>query len=266
MLKKISCVTAALATLAACGGSGGGGPVVTPKFSPTSGFEGSENASVQLNGDGTKIIVDANGTTTALDVGSAATVGSFDGGYEESGAEYTLAYVSESATSRASVLAYRAGGGPSTSAHFRRTQTIDAPTSGTAITTGDYVGVLSANGSPVATVTGDARMVANFGAGTIRGRVTNRQLTSPVTGNPAGVGSMANISLEETTLTANGRFDGTASGGEYTGGGSTAVNTSASYSGLVAGTNGSEVVGAVSIDSTISGTALNETGAFATGH
>ena len=134
----------------------------------------------------------------------------------------------------------------------RRSATV-LPTTGTANYTGQYLAALAnTNMDAVAQISGDAQLDANFGTGQVSGSVTNR---TEVGGTPF---TAADLTLAATSI-ADGSFSGTATGGAINGGG---VVTPGTYSGLLVGATGQEVVGGVELGHMLGGTDLLEVGAF----
>lgn len=119
------------------------------------------------------------------------------------------------------------------------------PTSGGATFTGEYYGTIGADGvsynagtaGALAVVTGAASLTANFGSSNITtGSITGRTLVQ--TSGAAGAAMPnATVNLGSSAINANGLFAGSATGGAYSG----------TYKGLIGGTNGTGMAGALSI-------------------
>jgi len=115
-------------------------------------------------------------------------------------------------------------------------------------------------------ITGDASLTANFDDGTIEGSVTDRRYVDMRTGGTVLGSSVEDLTYEETDISSTGRFSGTATEGELTTGAITYVTSDGAYEGLVAGTDGSEIVGASTLTHTFGANEFLEIGSFAAGH
>ncbi|MEY1557595.1 hypothetical protein AB3Y40_18350 [Yoonia sp. R2331] len=264
-MKKVFLIGAACLTLAACGG-GGGTTVTTPKFAPVQAHQGDGPGELELNAAGDRIKVDMGDVTTTLTAGSIASAGTFVGG-RQTGSEQATAFVSATGNSRAGVAFTRNGTDPQhLSSQFARLTQTDAPTTGSATLTGDYVGILTNNNNAIGRMTGDARITANFGNDTVRGRITNREYGSLTTGNVFATVSVDDIVLEQTGFNGNGRFSGDISGGAFSTAAITGTSNGGNFAGLIAGVTGDEIVGGLQVNSTYGGQQFVEQGAFAAGH
>lgn len=122
----------------------------------------------------------------------------------------------------------------------------DLPNGGRATFTGGYAGISSriAGGSGIsAAVTGLSNVTVDLDSMRVNGSITDRQV---VTGG--GVPFVPNITaadatLVETTLTDDGRFNGSISGGQFIRPGSTFTPSGGSYDGLLGGQFGDQVAG-----------------------
>lgn len=265
-MKKLMIALTGCVALSACGGGGTTVQQKTPMFTPVAAHQGSAQGELELNAAGDRIKVDIDGATATLTAGSIASAGTFTGG-EQTDSERVYAYISETNNSRAGVAHIRNGADPQNlSAQFARITKIEAPTSGSATVSGDYVGILTANNNAIGRMTGDARLTASFGSQTVRGRITNREYGNLRTGN-VSTGVMVNdIQLEETSFNKNGRFIGDISGGAFSTATLNGTATGGGFAGLIAGRDGDEIVGGVQVTSTYGGTDFIEQGAFAAGH
>lgn len=133
------------------------------------------------------------------------------------------------------------------------------PTSGGAIYTGTYAGVLgdSVFQEDAGLITGTARLEASFAAARISGRIEGRENGS---GRAFGV-----VTLPESAIDASdGSFGGATTGGLLTGLGYTGAQ--GTFSGLIVGANGEEAVGGLNITHTRSGSpTITEYGVFVAG-
>ncbi len=120
--------------------------------------------------------------------------------------------------------------------------TLNVPTVGAATYNGSFIGVDVKPGTtnPIANLTGDATITANFGAGTVSGNITNIQVVSS-TAPPAAYGT--DISL--TGGIAGNTIAGTAA---FTAG--TATTSNSNLTGQFNGVNAVEVAGAVTVEGT----------------
>jgi hypothetical protein len=134
------------------------------------------------------------------------------------------------------------------------------PTSGGAIYTGTYAGVLGDASfflEDAGLITGTAQLDANFASGTISGRISGRENGS---GRAFGVVTLPASAIDAT----DGSFGGTTSGGLLTGLGYTGAE--GTFSGLIVGANGEEAVGGLNITHTRAGApTISEYGVFVAG-
>ncbi|PHQ93905.1 MAG: hypothetical protein COB40_13245 [Marinosulfonomonas sp.] len=126
------------------------------------------------------------------------------------------------------------------------------PVGGTATYNGDYratygsaTGVLNGVTGGLIAVTGTSKLIANFNNSTISGSIIGR---NSLLSNGGTIGGFANVTLGSTSITNNGTYSGTATGGTRNGQGFTLA--SGQYQGLFGGANSDSVAGAlVLIDS-----------------
>jgi len=255
--------------LAACGGSSGSGsdPV---RYDPASGSIATDEAFIALNPAGTQIVLDTATGTRTVATGSAPSVGTYDVAGYIGGADRIHAYISETDDSRAALATFAEGGGAGYASNYERINTTTPPTSGTATAEGDYISLLvnKTTGLPIGNngIVGDASLSANFSDGTIEGSVTDRRYVNMLTGTQIVGSSVEDLIYEETSISSTGRFSGTATDGELTAVGTAYVTSDGAYEGLVAGTDGSEIVGASILTQTAGMNERLEVGSFAAGH
>ncbi|PUB18617.1 hypothetical protein [Yoonia sediminilitoris] len=147
----------------------------------------------------------------------------------------------------------------------------DLPSSGEATYTGNYAGLSvrapdSATPAISAGVTGVAVFTADFSGMTMDGEITGRTVVAP-NGVPfANAVGAEDVVLEITDLGADGRFSGSASGGEFTQIGATFEGSAGEYEGFIGrnfGGSDTSVAGAFSMDHEKSdGNIYRETGVF----
>jgi hypothetical protein len=259
----ISVSTAALALLAACGGSStsdvpislspanfaeGTTPILFDPDAGTLELDGTTVANIAstllvLNGDGTVAVSPGNTRYTAL-------------------ARNADAYAVSAATVDGSNLRGFTYG--------RRGDT-GLPTTGSASFSGDYVGTFGRDSQGigidqtiVAHVDGDVALLVSFTDQTLVGSITNRQAYN-LDGNPsAATTSFADAMITGGILSNDGTFDATVTGGERTTTAGTFGYTGGTANGAFAGATANSVAGVVSIGQTgpISGDAYTEIGAF----
>lgn len=143
---------------------------------------------------------------------------------------------------------------PAQGAVAGRIGTTDIRSTGFATYTGEYRGIISQEdgvGSGVYDnteylVTGDATLNASFFAGTIGGNITNRQLVQEDSLVPSG-DTLSDITLATDTYDSNGLFSASVGGATLTDGGDLFTGGTASYTGVIAGSNSQEVAGTTSI-------------------
>lgn len=261
--------TLMLSALSACGGSGGGPTVIT--VPAAAGAFGESDVQVELTPSGETITVSKSGGPEAITTDTAPDVGTYRSAVDTDG-DYTIAFVSASATSVAGMAVYQDGADQTHGVFYDRIGDTNLPTSGTATLNGDYVGMLidDAGGGSVfgAGFLGEVTIDVDFGTQAVSGAITNREFVSLLTADTLIAGSsVADITLSEADLLDDGSFVGTLTGGAVTIDADTADTSGAnSYAGLIAGTEATEAVGGISLPQNIDGSAYVEIGSFAAGH
>jgi len=274
-MRAVSSISILAFVLAACGGSSS--DPTTRTVTPTSAQLGSTSVGATLNAARSVITVDVNGTPTPETVNPALTQGTFLGGATLGGPDNTLiSYVSETDASRAHVTLYSISGAVAHAGSFARLTPTELPLTGSATFTGDYVGTfIEPDTGRIAFsfgTVGDLMLSADFAAATIDGEITNRRIVGLTSGTEFTATDVADVTLMVTPITENGGFSGTATGGDLIAGSSGTglpldSNTDAgTFRGLIAGSTGTEAVGALDIAHSIAGDTLNEIGSFAAGH
>jgi hypothetical protein len=137
------------------------------------------------------------------------------------------------------------------------------PTSGQGTFTGEYRGVIGADGASFnghaagaqVAITGASSLTANFQTSRISGSITNRQTLLANGGTDMTFGD---VTLADTAINGSGAFSGTATGGAATGD----TTSGGAYQGLIGGANGTGVAGALAMDHQIGGTTFTELGVF----
>ncbi len=148
----------------------------------------------------------------------------------------------------------------------RDTQSV-LPITGSGTYSGLYRGVIGADGQSLdghtagaqLAITGNAALTANFTQQTIGGTIGNRQALLP--GGTTGF-TLDDVVLATSPIDGNGGFGNTATGGAASGLAVPVSTSNGRYDGLIGGTNGTGIAGALQIDHLISGTAFTETGVF----
>jgi hypothetical protein len=179
--------------------------------------------------------------------------------------------VAQAGSGTAYALAYGTYNGTALSgAVYGRSDTPTLPSGGTANFTGDYAGVVTGNtgaaNQRISSLTlGDARLAVDFNNSTINGSISNRQVRSANGGAFGSTTAATTINLGSTSISDSGRFAGTTVAGQFTQSGDSYTATGGSYAGVLAGADGTEGVGAVSLTHTSrnSGNRFTEQGVFA---
>lgn len=268
-MKHLITTTLVLSALAACGGSGGGPTVIT--LPAAAGALGESDVQVELTPSGETLTVTKSGGPEALTTDTAPDVGTYRSAVDPGG-NYTIAFVSASATSVAGMAVYQDGADQTHGVYYERIGDTNLPKSGTATLSGDYVGMLidDAGGGSVfgAGFLGEVMIDVDFETPGVSGAITNREFVSLLTADTFIVGSsVADITLTETGLLDGGSFAGTLTGGAVTIDGDTSDTSGPnSYAGLIAGAEATEAVGGISLPQNIEGSAYVEIGSFAAGH
>lgn len=262
---KFSGIAAAM-ILAGCGGSSSnGGSGNTTSVTPTSGNSGPDTVVIADAGGG-NYDVTVNGVTTRYATSPAGeqTIGGFTRFSDVAGAPGVIGYHDKNGQTYAGVSMTTASSPVNqyAGAEFGRSANSEIPTTGTATFTGNYVGlwVNDADGSASFVFDGDVDMTANFGASTVTGTISDRDVYAANTG-ALNAGSLNDLVLSGT-INGTGGFSGTATGGEASGVGTTTTSNGI-IAGLFGGTNGSQVAGGLTIDHDAGGGfTFTEVGAF----
>lgn len=178
--------------------------------------------------------------------------------------------VAQAETPDAYALAFGTyNGSPLSGAVYGRDEIPDMPSGGTATFFGDYGGVTTRNtGAESQAIssltTGDARLAVDFNDMNVSGSITNRQVFR-ANGGPFPGTSAANITLQSTNLTNDGRFAGSTAGGQFIQSGNSYTASAGGYSGVLAGDDADQGVGALEFQHTSNGTGNRfvERGSFA---
>ena len=265
-MKYIAFSALSAAALAACGGSGSGESFV--QVGPAAAMLGPSEVDVEITPSGDTITVVKSGGVATAATDTAPDNGTFKTAYDTTG-DYTLAFVSTGDGSVAGGTSFKDGADYDSGIFYARTETTALPEAGSASFAGDYLGMLVIPSTEVSVfglgITGDAALSVDFGAQTVSGMITGRELVLLTTGDAVDGSSVADLTLAETALGADGGFAGSGSGGAYSTTTDTSTTSAISYEGLIAGATAEEAVGGVSVTHSIGGTAL-EIGAFAAGH
>lgn len=149
--------------------------------------------------------------------------------------------------------------------NFQRIGNTTLPTSGVANYTGEYAGFFRNETTPNSEITrainGDVMMTADFASNTVAANITNRQFRFVGSNVVNNSNLLADLSLPSTTISANGEFSGTTSGGRVTT--DTWDPTNGVFQGMFAGANGGEAVGGVIVNHrSAANTPFQEIGGF----
>lgn len=143
-------------------------------------------------------------------------------------------------------------------ASYGRTGPTELPLSGAATFNGDYVGFTSTR-----RINGKAQLDVDFAGETISGRITNRVFRQRPDNVADVVNPLSMLVLEETSLSADGSFQGVTGGGQIVNGQVLWNPATGSYVGLIGGATGTEVVGTVNVTHRApSGGSFDEIGGF----
>ncbi len=134
-------------------------------------------------------------------------------------------------------------------ATYARNGSTSMPTSGTATLSGKYVGSWGSADSgqeDIYGVTGDTTLTADFGASTIAGTITGRKMIRYDGTEPK---DYADVTLGAASISADGTYAGTATGGIWdNGAGDTVTDVSGSWAGMIGGATGNQAAGVVRLD------------------
>lgn len=158
------------------------------------------------------------------------------------------------------VLVYSGGtvGDMTTLASFARTGETELPLTGTAQFNGDYAGFTTTR-----RINGKAQLDVDFASETVSGRITDRIFRQRGDNVADVVNPLSIIVLEETSLSADGAFQGVTGGGQIVNGQALWNPATGSYEGLIGGSVGQEAVGAVTLTHRApSGATFGEVGGF----
>ncbi len=245
---KKTAILISLAALTACTDF----PAPTTNLAPATGTAGVTIGGAVLASahDGTAFDVTIDGTAYTVTRDSSLDHGVFRAGKNTSGAGF-LVLALDGKTSNgamtASVAAQSIGGSQSQGAAFSRINNTAMPTVGSANFSGQYVGNIQFGRTFM--VTGNADLSADFGASTISGSISDRKM---LFANGSLYSHMQNATLDTTAIDGTGAFSGTVTGGAVSSFGST-TDVSSGYSGLIGGSTGNQVAGAVQIDKVYTG-------------
>ncbi len=201
--------------------------------------------------DTTVSFTNAQGGTTTVPRESKYDYGTFAGGLVASGDQRGMIATSQNDEATASIVVHDVNGALAVVTYYERVTAIDRPLTGDAVMNGAYISTFRDADLGVTQVRGDAVFTVDFGESTIEGEVRNR--TAYLSGIPFEFvldDASGDIDFMQTRIDRAGAFTGEA----------VFVNTPTSgqkwtYTGLIAGAGGSQVVGAV--------TMAGETGVFA---
>lgn len=253
-------------SLAACSsGSGSGGSTTV---APVDQNVGDTVTIVQGSAPNTHDVTFSGVTTTySASPGGAQTINGFTRFAEADPAATNVGYHTETSDTYAGVAAtISAGASPAyAGVNYGRSTPTSVPTTGSATYVGNYAGLLvfiSDDSVPVA-IDGTVTLnVADFPAATIAGSITDRDLFVSSTGveNPV---DLADVALTGT-ISADGTFSGTTTGGESLSGfGGPHTADAGTFEGIIGGATGSEVVGGLEINHRSAGALVfYEIGAF----
>ncbi|WP_299664897.1 hypothetical protein [uncultured Ruegeria sp.] len=253
----------------AAGNSDGGGSLETPiETDPVNPLQG-RMGNLPHRTDAT---YDASTDTLKLDLRGAPVdltrnnflpnINGFDQ-FQAAGAEASaLRGTTASGSGSAMIVFSRANAHDIHGVEYERLTPGGIPVTGTATYQGEYVGLITSTSAGAAfVVQGDATLETDFDSGSVNGRVSNR--SQVVSGSDNGF-FMNDLALRDGSISGNGEFRGTVTGGQAIGdtffsGSST---TTGSYGGAIVGATGNEAVGGVVIDHEFEGVTMTETGAF----
>lgn len=195
--------------------------------------------------DTTLTFVSSVGTSTTLARSSKYDYGSFEGALQATGETQGMIAVYESADAAAGIGVRYEGEDIAFLTSYQRLTTADRPIIGSATYSGEVVSAFvdgnAQGGAMPSMIRGDLTMSVNFGGQTVEGSITNR--TAYLLGLPVVFDlndATGNIELRQTALGNDGQFRGVAAYSDAPNGTATG-----SYGGLIAGTGGHEVVGAI---------------------
>jgi hypothetical protein len=158
----------------------------------------------------------------------------------------------------------------SSGAAYGRFGTSTLPSSGTASYSGEYAGIAFENyntPSQAAYVltTGDVSVQATFTSNRVDGKIINRQVFG-TDGSADPSWSAANIQMNSTTLTSDGDYQATLSGGGLRSAGNTTTTNNGRVNGIIGEINGQSTAGILFLNHSLTGSngdfALTERGAF----
>ena len=241
-------ILALASTLAGCASAPVGGPVLEQRVGQalpddvTASYDpGADTVTVSKNGAGPMTLANSGLVGSATSYASGATLALRQTTASGKGEVVTIGSP-DAELGIAGAIATRAGA-------------VDVPGSGTAYYLGGYAGLLVrvSDKAVMGTIPATACLIANFGAGSIGGAIVGR----------SGAG-FADITIPAMPISSGGTFSGAISGGQGSGIGNN-IAANGQLSGMFADVGAGEVVGALQLDHTISGTAFYEVGGFTTG-
>lgn len=214
-----------------------------------------ENELIQVTLDGHFVSARRNSALDGSGFLAAASQASFFPALVNSSA--IISQESESGNTLVSLVALGSSTPPNDGegARVTRLEGANLPQAGTASFEGGYAGVY--NTSFISIIYGDATLTADFENATIDGVISNRREIT-ATGGPWT--PYLDIVLAPSDIDATGAFSGAVSGGAVDGTGTTTAG--GTYTGLIGGTTGNEVAGALEISTTFGTLNINETGVF----
>ncbi len=212
--------------------------------------------------------------------------GLFNGGTDEP-IELALAFAGSTGSATASVGTLIIVGSEinslaeadfTTGAAFSRLTETTLPLTGSATFEGDYISVVLPNDLEAVNpnidtlaISGDITLNADFANAVISGDITDRRFVD-LLAEEENVGGgiilaeaadqIADVSLASTAIDDTGAFTGLASAGVSIVDGSEVTTEDGVFSGLIAGTDATEAVGAVSLTHTLEGQTFTELGSF----
>ncbi len=132
---------------------------------------------------------------------------------------------------------------------FENLTSTSLPQNGRVTYRGTYAGFLRnetvPNSDISSLITGDATLAANYTDNAIDGTISNRQSRSPATNRVVTERPLSDLILEAGTIDGAGAFSGMTSGGEIDV--ENWAPASGTYSGVITGPNGQELVGGVTV-------------------